>query len=274
MAALPSEMTIDCHAHVFTSGMALHNHAWTKPRGDASIETYRSLLKRAGITHAVLAASSLHADDNRYALSVTRADPHIRTTVIVPPDISREQLEGMAANGACGIRLQLRNKPLPDLRSRDYQQLLRHVSDLGWHVQLHDDSHRLAPMMEVIEASGARLVVDHFGRPGPEGIDDPGFRAVLAAVARGRTWVKIASAFRLEPPEHDRALADALLAVRGPDRLMWGSDWPFVGFEEGMTYDRALRDYVRAVPDAAARAAIDVTARRFYFEEDDAGRLD
>lgn len=263
--SLPGEPTIDCHAHVFTAGIALSKSAWTAPAGDASIERYRKTLSAFGIRRAVLAASSLHDDDNRYATDVTHKDMSIRTTVIVAPDISLERLRQLDAAGACGIRLQLRNKDLPDLRSPAYQALFRRVADLGWHVQLHDDSRRLPPMIEAVEASGAPLVIDHFGRPGPAGVDDAGFQAAVRAVRRGRTWVKISGAFRLENPLQDRLLVDALLAAHGPNRLLWGSDWPFVGFESLMTYRQALSDFARAVPDSGLRAAIDDSAARFYF---------
>jgi len=263
--SLPRDPTIDCHAHIFTADTKLSRSAWTAPVEDAPIERYRQTLATFGIRRAVLAASSLHDDDNRYSTDVTRADRSIRTTVIVSPDIGLERLRQLDAAGACGIRLQLRNKALPDLRSPAYRELFRHVADLGWHVQLHDDSLRLPPMIAAIEASGAPLVIDHFGRPGPDGADDAGFRAVVAAVRRGRTWVKISGAFRLANPLQDRSLADALLAAHGPDRLLWGSDWPFVGFESRMTYRQALSDFARAVPDSGVRAAIDGSAARFYF---------
>ena len=59
--------------------------------------------------------------------------------------------------------------------------------------------------------------------------------------------------------------ADELLRHAGPERLLWGSDWPFVGFESRMTYRQALSDFARAVPDSGLRAAIDDSAARFYF---------
>lgn len=265
-----SSATIDCHAHVFTQDVALKATAWIKPEGNASVEDYRATLDAFGLRRAVLAASSLHAD-NTYALAATDADRRLRTTVIVPPETSAEELVQFAAAGACGIRLQLRNKELPDLRSPAYRAMLKNVAELGWHVQLHDDAHRLPPLINAIEESGAALVIDHFGRPGEAGAADPGFRAVIDAVSRGRTWVKISGAFRLPDPLQDRALAEELLAAGGPDRLMWGSDWPFVGFENTMTYAHAIADFERAVPSEALRSAIERTAINFYFGADCVG---
>lgn len=263
----PGRITIDCHAHIFDAETELSATAWTTPAGAASAADYRATMAEFRVSHAVLAASSLHAD-NGYAIDATRADKRWRTTIIASPETDPDTLRAFAEAGACGIRLQLRNKPLPDLRAEPYRTFLRHIADLGWHVQLHDDAHRLPPMIAAVEESGAALVVDHFGRPGDLGAADPGFHAVLDAVRRGRTWVKLSGAFRLPNPSADRSLAEALLDVRGPDRLLWGSDWPFVGFEARMTYRQALRDFVRAVPDAGVRSAIDATGVAFYFRDE------
>ena len=86
----------------------------------------------------------------------------------------------------------------------------------------------------------------------------------LEAVDRGRTFVKISAGFRL-PPESLAGYAARLLQVAGPDRLFWGSDAPFVGAEERMSYGEALATFYRIVPDARDRRRISDAALRFYF---------
>jgi predicted TIM-barrel fold metal-dependent hydrolase len=259
---------VDCHAHIFTLDMPITGSAWTRPAADASLERYRALLDAAHVRFAVLAASSLHGD-NEYALRATERHANLKTTVIVGPDSSEDELYEMASRGAVGIRFQWRNVPAPpDLTTPPYQRLLTRIAHLDWHVELHDDARRLAAPIAAIEAAGVRLVIDHFGRPDRSGAADPGFRAVLKSLETGRTWVKIASAFRLDPPEMDSDLARELLDVAGPERLLWGSDWPFVGFEASMTYDHALSSFVRAVPDPDIRQRMDATALSFYFGKD------
>ena len=269
MATDPFEApAVDCHAHIFTLDMPVTGTAWAQPTVDASLERYLAILDAAQVPFAVLAASSLHGD-NEYALRATERHSNLKTTVIVGPNTSADELADMASRGAVGVRFQWRNVPLPpDLASAPYQRLLERIGSLGWHVELHDDARRLAAPIAAIEAAGVPLVIDHFGRPDASGVDDPGFRAVLASLRRGRTWVKIASAFRLEPPEMDHDLVGELLDAAGPDRLLWGSDWPFVGFELAMTYDRALADFLRAVPGIDIRRQMNATALRLYFAKD------
>jgi predicted TIM-barrel fold metal-dependent hydrolase len=265
--SVPHKATIDCHAHIFTTSMPLAKSSWTTPATDASLDRFQSTIRTFGIERAVIAASSLH-EDNVYSTEASRAHAGLKTTVIVPPTTPMDRLTALNAAGACGVRLQLRNREIPDLCSPQYRRFLRDIVELGWHVELHDDSRRLPTMINAIEESGAPLVIDHFGRPGPEGTSDRGFRCVLDAVRRGRTWVKISAAFRLEDPLEDQALASELLSARGTDRLLWGSDWPFVGFETQMNYAKALTDFERAVPDSSVRSKIDQSGLQFYFGAD------
>ncbi|WP_165357582.1 amidohydrolase [Sphingosinicella sp. CPCC 101087] len=258
---------IDTHAHIFHAGMPLAADAWHRPTREAPLEDYLSCLGRAGIGRAVLAAASLFGDYNDYALAATAARPNLRTTVIVDPATDVSRLREMAAAGAVGLRLQWRSTPAPpDLDSPPWRKLLRTVADLGWHVQLHDNGARLPAAIEKIERSGASLVIDHFGRPDAAlGVNCPGFQAVLRAVERGRTWVKLSADFRVGPDALVRDLTAALLRHAGPERLFWGSDWPFAAFEGEVTYEQTLARFEALVPDAGLRGRIHKAAARFYF---------
>ena len=91
------------------------------------------------------------------------------------------------------------------------------------------------------------------------------FKSVLRAVDGGRTWIKVSGGFRLTSPAAAMAVVGKLLETVGPERLMWGSDWPFAAFEDRVTYASVLNDYYRYIPDSRIRNAIDRTALAFYF---------
>ena len=258
---------IDCHAHIYTRDMPLAPTAWHRPEHEAPLEDFLAELAEHGVAKAVLAAASLFGDYNENLLAAADAHPNLRTTVNVRPDASAETLRAMARRGAVGIRLQLMHLPLPDLTSPEYTALLRRVADLGWHVHIHDDAARLAYSLPILARSGVRLVVDHFGRPDPrERLASEGFQILLRTLENGRTWVKISSAFRLRDRGLAQDAAAALLAAAGPERLMWGSDWPFAGFEGKVSYADTLRDFEELVPDPGARRLIGrETPEAFYF---------
>lgn len=255
---------VDCHAHVYLRSMPMSGNAWHAPPEDASFEAYMATLDQHDVHFAVLAAASIYGDYNDYALAAVHAHKRLRTTLIVSPDIELEALKRMRDEGAVGIRLQFRNVAAPpDLTSFAYRRLFRRVADLGMHVHLHDEGDRLARFIKPIEQSGAPLVIDHFGRP--HDVSSEGFEAVLRAVERGRTWVKLSAAFRLARPGLAQILSAKLLSVAGPERLLWGSDWPFAAFETAVDYGQTLRTLAELVPDPSVRAGIDRTALKFYF---------
>jgi predicted TIM-barrel fold metal-dependent hydrolase len=258
---------VDTHAHIYHAGMPLSASAWKVPAGEARCEDYLATLDRGGAHFGVIAAASIFEDYNDYMIEAVRRHRRLRTTVIVSPEIGPDALRAMRDDGVVGVRLQFRSTPdLPDLSGFAYRKLFRRLADLDMHVQLHDEGARLPDSIRQIEPSGVKIVVDHFGRPdlarGPAG---EAFVALLRAVERGRIWVKLSAAFRMRPREALRPFAERLLAAGGPDRLFWGSDWPFVAHEGETSYAAAVDDYLALVPDPATRAAIDRAALKFYF---------
>lgn len=248
--------------------MPLAGTAWHKPPHDATVEQYLETLDAHGVEFAVLAAASLYGDYNDYAIEACRRHRRLRTTVIVSPSTDRYVLEQMKRDGVVGVRFQRRNVASPpDLTTPEYRRFLRRVVDLDWHVHLHDDGPRLPEPIAAIRASGAKLVIDHFGRPdAAAGIQCAGFQAVLRALDSGRTWVKLSAGFRQGSEEAATGYARELLKCAGPERLLWGSDWPFAAFESTMRYGEAVTSFERWVPDPAARARIGgETALALYF---------
>lgn len=260
---------VDTHFHVYTRDMPLAGDAWHKPPEDATIERLIKTLDDHGVPFGVIAAASIYGDYNDYSRRAVRTHKRLRATAIVRPTIDPYALERMKRDGFVGIRFQWRYlKDTPDLTSPEYRMLLRRVADLDWHVQLHDNSDRLPPAIAAIEAAGVKkLVVDHFGRPTqPLGVNCPGFRTLLAAIERGRTWVKLSAGYRLEPPSVGVSYAAELLKVAGGDRLVWGSDWPFAAFENKVTYAQTIAALDEWVPDPVARRKIaGETALRLFF---------
>jgi len=249
---------VDTHAHVFTRDLPLAPGRRHSPEHDALPETYLELLNTHGISHALLTAPSFLGTDNVYLLGVLRRHPaRLRGTVIVDPGIGPEELEGMAAVGVVGIRLNYFGvADMPDLAGSAYQRLLGQVRDLDWHVEIYLEGPRLALVLPLLAQSGAKVVIDHFGSPDPAaGVQCAGFRAVLAAVAAGRTWVKLSAPYRLGGGDA-AVYASALLAAGGGERLLWGSDWPWTQHASGKTYRMALDWLESWVPDVAVRERI------------------
>jgi predicted TIM-barrel fold metal-dependent hydrolase len=108
------------------------------------------------------------------------------------------------------------------------------------------------------------LVFDHFGLPDPNlGVRDQGFRALLMEGSAGRTFVKVSAGYRNKGFDV-ASCAGALLAVLGPRRLLWGSDWPFTQFERAASFAGVVNELRRWIPDRSAHDAMDATAMGLF----------
>ncbi len=277
--AVPEPPIVDTHAHIFTMDMPRSDSAWFEPQYGFTAEQYLALLDRHGIHFGVIAGISIYGLYNDYMIEQLRRYRRLRGTANVAATTDRYTLERMRSDGIVGIRLQLtRREELPNLASEEYRLLLRRLADLDMHVEVIVEGPRCPQVLELLEASGVKIVVDHFGHPDPlKGVRCAGFQAVLRSIERGRTWVKLSAGYRLTWAKAGQAtrdteslrlaqeLAQSLLQNAGAERLLWGSDCPFVGHESAVSFDDTLEELARWVPDGHVRRRISDTALRLYF---------
>jgi predicted TIM-barrel fold metal-dependent hydrolase len=262
---------IDCHAHVWGPAMPFVSTAWTQPTYTYTVDQWLADLDTHGVRYGVIAAASLFGTFNDYTIRALRCHVRLRGTAIVDPDIDRYALEAMRADGIVGVRFQwFMLDPLPDIDSDDYRRLFARLRDLGMHVHLNIEGARLADLADCLAERGVKLVIDHFGwhDPAPR-LLAPSYQAMLTLLEKPNVWVKITAGFRhptQKLPDWDlqAEYTRDLLARFGPEKLLWGSDAPFVGHEDAATYATAIDMWNQCVPDAA-REAISENGYRFYF---------
>lgn len=253
MSSMPDSLTspilgIDGHAHVFNRELTLTSGRRYTPDYDAPLDAYLTQLRLHGLSHGVLVQPSFLGTDNRYLLAALQQAPEqLRGVAVVDIDSSREQLEQMAGQGVVGIRLNLMGKPLPDFTEPQWQRLLGHVADLGWHVELHRGVVDLPQVIRGLLPFGCKIVIDHFGRPDAlSGVEHPAFQALLETGATGQVWVKVSAIYRLGGSnQQNMAFAQAALPLLvkhfGLERLVWGSDWPHTQHEQDVSFDTVVQ---------------------------------
>lgn len=268
MTALADAPLVDSHFHIYTQDMPLADGAWHHPGEDASVERALETLDAHGVTFGVISAASIYGTYNDYVRAAVRKHKRLRATLMPDFDWDISTLERYRDDGFRGIRLLWRPKEeTPDIDSEPYRRMLRRCADLGWHVHLTERPERIDRTIRAIENAGADVVLDHMALIDTEaGINDPGFKAALAAIDRGKTWVKMSGGFRFKQPGLADKAAAELVAAGGWERLMWASDWPFAGFESSVTYADTLNKLEEWVPDQAMRRCITGrTPLRFFF---------
>lgn len=258
---------IDCHAHVWGRDMPFVQSAWTRPDYVYSAEDFIADLDAHSIQYGVIAAASLFGTYNDYTIRAIRRHKRLRGTAIVDPAIDFHTLEAMRDDGIVGVRLQwFMLDPLPDMEADDFQRLCRRLRDLDMHIHLNIEGARLIPVATRLLRSGVKLVIDHFGWHDFEPrLAAESYQGMLRLLDSGRTWVKLSSGFRRPDWDLPAEYARDMLARVGPDRLLWGSDAPFVGHEHAVNYGQTVALFHHCVPDPVTRALIGAESYRFYF---------
>ncbi len=257
--------TTDCHVHVYGPN-ALYPVAATRAFDvpEASPVSLRHLLDMLGVDRVVLVQPSGYGTDNRRHLdAVAEMGRPARVIAALRADITEAELDRLHERGVRGVRYNIGHAgaiPISEM-----PVLAAKIARLGWHVQLHvmDDggSAPLAQMEQTLANLPTDVVIDHIGSVHPEnGIEQPGFQALLRMVQGGRCWVKLSCGYRISsrPPPYTDVIpfVNALLDSR-KDRLVWASDWPHVSFNADMPNTTDLLDQMLTwVPDEKVRHQI------------------
>ncbi|RQR40343.1 hypothetical protein DIE23_00520 [Burkholderia sp. Bp9143] len=250
---------IDTHAHIFVQGLPLAARRRHAPDYDATLDQYIAQLAAHGLSQGVLVQPSFLGTDNAFLRAVCERYPRrFRGVAVVAPEIADAELEALDAAHIVGARLNLIGVALPDFGDRRWSALLARFNALRWHVEVQANAEDLPVVLDALLRHDCTVVVDHFGRPDARlRAADAGFRYLRSTASSGNVWVKLSAAYRSADnsngTEHGRALATALLDSFGPERLVWGSDWPHTQHRHLIDYDGAVDALEYWIPDQAAR---------------------
>jgi 2-pyrone-4,6-dicarboxylate lactonase len=255
---------VDAHAHVVGTDL-VGDRSYTPP--PASGDDYMRMLDAVGSTYGVLVQISVHGTDNHVMLDVIEEQhPRLRGIAVIDPTASDAELSRLEAGGVVGLRLNAITGGGVGIGNLDRYEAI--CAELGWHLQMLISTERLAPIAPRLARLRVPYVVDHMGDfDVASGTEAPDWRRLVDLVRDG-AWTKLSGAFRLSqsPTYADTVPFAQELVAAAPDRCVWGSDWPQVGFWGRMPNVGELLDLLDTwAPDPAARDAILTTnAHRLY----------
>lgn len=260
----------DCHAHCFGpfDRFPLPDGVTRRPV-EAHAAQYVAMLDHVGMARGVLVHGSAYGHDNGCMIEAL-TDRRLVGIAIVPATSSEGDLVALRAQGVRGLRFSHGKSPGPgSLPLAALRPLGPILGALGMQAHVWADCADILAHAEVLVEAGCPLVLDHMAMPapgaGPAGRD---FVALRELVAQTGAFIKL-TPHRIStdwPLARDvRALHEALCEAV-PDRLVWGSDWPFLGMQDlapdvGQRLD-LLHDWT---PDAAVlrRILVDNPAHLF-----------
>jgi predicted TIM-barrel fold metal-dependent hydrolase len=219
----------DCHIHFYDDRFPAAPNATLRPP-NSTVEDYRLLQKRLGISRAVIVTPSTYGTDNRPSLqAAAKLGSSARVVAVVDDTVTDAELKRLAGLGVRGIRFNLVQKGATSLEM--VEPLAQRVHELGWHVQIHMLGDQIVEIADLLARLPAPIVFDHLGRlPQPAGVDHPAYRVILGLVDKGRAWVKVSGAYhdtKAGPPGYaDTSAVGKAFVAAAPERMVWGSDWP------------------------------------------------
>ena len=232
---------IDAHLHLWD--LRRSAYSWITPElgplhTTITADRAHGELAAVGVERAVLVQAEDSVADTEFMLEVAAEHDWVAGVVgwvqLDAPDVAEAQLDRFAADPAFrGVRHLVHDDPRDDLLALPaVRTSLGLLADRGLPFDVPDAWPRhLTATAELAGAlPGLTVVLDHLGKP-PHGRPDfPAWREEFAAVAaRPNTVAKVSGLqVRGEPftAAGIRPAWETALELFGPDRLMWGSDWP------------------------------------------------
>lgn len=259
----------DCHGHIFPAPDGYPTVNETMPF--APVELYRDLHRHLGFDRGVLVQGGAYRHDNRAMLDALERHPkELRGVALVAGDATDAALAELREKGVRALRFTRGGAS----RIADLRLLAPRMRQLGLHVELFIGLDEFAALGPELLGLGLPIVLDHLGGPfeAAKGVDQPGFLYLLDALAGGQVWLKLSpqrNSRRFPTYEDVQPFYEQLLQAR-PDRLVWGSDWPYPNMSDETPETDVLLDLFLAWVGSERlqrQILVDNPARLYRFDD-------
>lgn len=260
-----TERKIDCHNHIFDPQQFPYQaDSPYAPDGHeiATASYFQQVLNAYGVSHALLIGpnSAYGENDNRALLdAIAQSNGRFKGMAVVKEDTPTNKLSELKAQGIVGVTFNVAfygvehfARPLP---------LMDRLADLEMIVQVQVENEQMLRLAPLLMQTKATILIDHCGRPNLEhGVNNAGFQAILALAKTQRAYIKISGFAKFSqnafPYADTQPYVDAIVKNFGENRIIWGSDWPFLKAQHRMDYGTLLALAEKQFPDKALRAKL------------------
>ncbi len=276
----PNLTRVDAHLHVWRAaeGATAGVSTLVPPQSDVPIERASRTMRENGIDRAVLVQPVFRREDNSYVADCARAEPQRFAAVcVVDPLIpgAADRLEHWAGQGCRGLRLRPRLADEgPIFGGRATYPLWETAGRLGVVVSvLCNPEHAPAIGALAERFPDVAIVIDHMGHPdAAAGLDDAKFQQLLKLARNGRVFVKVSGFYHFSAEAFP--FTDCWKMIRavydhfGPQRLVWGSDFPHVQVNCGYARSMSLPEQALGTwPSNERDLVMGTNALKLYWPE-------
>lgn len=275
---------IDAHQHFWKLDHGKpYDYAWLHAPDKAAIcRSYlpadlKPQLDAVGVTHTVFVQTQHHLDENRWVLQLADENPWILGVVgwvdLASPRVEEQVEEFKAKKKFVGVRHIVHDEPDDDFIVRP--EILRGLKVLEKHGVPYDLLFFVKHLKHAVAVArhvpNLPLVIDHLAKPRikDHAIDDwlPHF---AAAAKCPNVYCKLSGMvteadWKQWTPEDLKPYVAQALELFGPERCMYGSDWPVC--ELAATYEQqhhGLLEALGPLSPAESDAIFRGTAVKFY----------
>jgi predicted TIM-barrel fold metal-dependent hydrolase len=265
---------IDIHTNIFGPA-AQYPFSPTRPYTppDAPLSMFRALHEKIGVERAVIVNATLHGFDNRVVTdAIAQSDGKYKGIANINGAMSDADLSALDKAGIRGCRFAFLKRlgGVGDMNA--FKRLVDRAAAIGWHVDIYLEQGTIREFIPILTALPTTYVIDHMGTiSAANGLDDPEFKALLDLQKNDeKCWVKITGLERASasgPPFHDSVPFARRLIDNAPDRVIWGTDWPYPNVKI-MPNDGDLVDLVPLYapePATQKKLLVDNPVRLFKF---------
>ena len=274
---------IDTHQHLIYQNEA--TYGWTKDipalQSDFTVEDYHDLTKEYNIMGTLFMECAVdgpgYKKESNFVNSIMqKSDSGIKGLIlsIRPEDNSEfdKWLEESKSLGVVGYRRVLHTEPNELSQQKNFRENIIKIGKSGKPFDLCFREDQLKIALELSKfCDEMNLILNHCGVPAiASGKMDEWKKDITALSELKHVTCKLSGIMAYCAPgtssyETIRPYVDHVLDCFGPDRMVWGSDWPVVNLAKGLPEWLAVTKTIMSnlSPDESAKIA-NINAKRIY----------
>lgn len=277
---------IDTHIHLLEPDR--FTYAWTAGfpalAGKFDLSDYQKIIQGLGIEAGVFMEVDCEestAEASRFCSLAEHSESVIRSAVAAArpesPDFERS-IEAIMHPRLAGVRRVLHTQPDDLSQSRLFREHVNRLGGMGLTFDLCVLQRQLPLALDLVRACPqTTFILDHCGVPDISGNNAPagdGFlswqKSIRALAAEANVIGKISGITAYAPPplrnvQGLQPYTETMIEAFGPDRLVWGGDWPVVNLGDGLpAWIGITLELLTGLPESQRQKILTSTAKRIY----------